>query len=146
MWLEGSSFQHQSKAIKDASCVNLYLLSFQLVWYRHVQGPSLLIADTFGPHTAPTTQRALVAKGSCLAIIPSACSANLQPLHRGIKQNFKVQVSLAILGDYVSEKSQTANTKTSISLLQAKSFSFSSLFFASANSQIANCEALLNLI
>ena len=27
---------------------------------------------------------------SCLAIIPNACSAKLQPLHQGIKEKFKV--------------------------------------------------------
>ena len=29
-------------------------------------------------------------KDSCLAIIPNACSAKLQPLHQGIKEKFKV--------------------------------------------------------
>ena len=33
-------------------------------------------------------------KDSCLAIIPNACSAKLQPLHQGIKEKFKVSFLL----------------------------------------------------
>ena len=54
--------------------------------------PNLLIADSFGPHSASSIQRTLALKQSCLAIIPSACSPILQPLHRGIKQKFKVRI------------------------------------------------------
>ena len=52
--------------------------------------PNLLIADSFAPHAAASVQRSLVSRQSCLAIIPSACSPVLQPLHKGIKQKFKV--------------------------------------------------------
>ena len=54
--------------------------------------PNLLIADSFGPHSASSIQRTLASRQSCLAIIPSACSPILQPLHRGIKQKFKVRI------------------------------------------------------
>ena len=52
--------------------------------------PNLLIADSFAPHAAASVQRSLGSRQSCLAIIPSACSPILQPLHKGIKQKFKV--------------------------------------------------------
>merc|ERR1719378_1718732 len=46
------------------------------VWFRHV-------------HTAQSTQKILLEKDSCLAIIPNACSAKVQPLHQGLKEKFK---------------------------------------------------------
>ena len=64
-----------------------------LVWFRHVKTPtSLLLADSFQAHTSPITQKSMVSNGACLAIIPTACSPKLQPLHRGIKHKFKVLV------------------------------------------------------
>ena len=33
-------------------------------------------------------------RDSCLAIIPNACSAKLQPLHQGLKEKFKVSFLL----------------------------------------------------
>ena len=33
-------------------------------------------------------------RDSCLAIIPNACSAKLQPLHQGVKEKFKVSSAL----------------------------------------------------
>ena len=63
----------------------------QSVWFQQTgEESNLLIADCFSPHTSSIVQRTLISKQSCLAIIPSACSPILQPLHRGIKQKFKV--------------------------------------------------------
>ena len=61
-----------------------------LVWFSHVPNSSLLIADSFQTHTNPVSQKFMVSQGACLAIIPSACSQKLQPLHRGMKMKFKV--------------------------------------------------------
>ena len=61
-----------------------------LVWFSHVPSSSLLLADSFHSHTNSFIQKSMVNRGACLAIIPSACSQKLQPLHRGIKLKFKV--------------------------------------------------------
>ena len=61
-----------------------------LVWFSHVPKSSLLLADSFHTHTNSFIQKSMVNRGACLAIIPSACSQKLQPLHRGIKLKFKV--------------------------------------------------------
>ena len=61
-----------------------------LVWFSHVPNSSLLLADSFHTHTNSFIQKSMVNRGACLAIIPSACSQKLQPLHRGIKLKFKV--------------------------------------------------------
>ena len=50
----------------------------------------ILFADSFQSHTNPVSQKFMVSRGACLAIIPSACSQKLQPLHRGMKLKFKV--------------------------------------------------------
>ena len=68
-----------------------------LVWFSHVPHSSLLIADSFQTHTNPISQKFMVSRGACLAIIPSACSQRLQPLHRGIKMKFKVIIYLYIV-------------------------------------------------
>ena len=76
------------------------------VWFKHVPQPNFLLADSFPVHTSQSTQKLLLKVGlicktssiiffylkrdSCLAIIPNACSAKLQPLHQGIKEKFKV--------------------------------------------------------
>ena len=64
-----------------------------LVWFSHVPKSSLLLADSFHTHTNSFIQKSMVNRGACLAIIPSACSQKLQPLHRGIKLKFKVHFS-----------------------------------------------------
>ena len=61
-----------------------------LVWFANVPSSSLLLADSFHTHTSSLTQKFMVSRGACLAIIPSACSHKLQPLNRGIKHKFKV--------------------------------------------------------
>ena len=61
-----------------------------LVWFSNVSNQSLLIVDNFQTHTNNTIQKTMVNRGGCLAIIPSACSQKLQPLHRGMKSKFKV--------------------------------------------------------
>ena len=65
-----------------------------LVWFSHVPSSSLLLADSFHAHTSSLTQKFMVNRGACLAIIPSACSHKLQPLHRGVKHKFKVSILL----------------------------------------------------
>lgn len=84
-----------------------------LVWFRHVDAASLLLADTFHAHTAASTQKAMVARGSCLAIIPSACSPKLQPLHRGIKHKFKELVEQSYLRSPEFLNASPTNTKPS---------------------------------
>jgi len=59
------------------------------VWFKHVPQSNFLLADSFPVHTAPKTQKLLLERDSCLAIIPNACSAKLQPLHQGLKEKFK---------------------------------------------------------
>jgi len=59
------------------------------VWFRHVPTTNFLLADSYHVHTAQSTQKILLEKDSCLAIIPNACSAKVQPLHQGIKEKFK---------------------------------------------------------
>ena len=64
-----------------------------LVWLKHVdtfQNSTLLIADNFSPHTSEEISQTLATHDSFLHVIPSGCSSNLQPLHRGIKRLFKV--------------------------------------------------------
>ena len=63
-----------------------------LVWFTNVSNSSLLIADSFQTHTNSVSQKLMVSRGGCLAIIPSACSQKLQPLHRGTKLKFKVVI------------------------------------------------------
>ena len=63
------------------------------IWFSHVPSSSVLIADSFHTHTNPISQKFMVSRGACLAIIPSACSQKLQPLHRGMKLKFKVYIS-----------------------------------------------------
>ena len=63
------------------------------VWIKHVETlntPTLLIADMFSPHTSEATRQLMAKYDSSLAIIPSGCSSNVQPLHRGLKLMFKV--------------------------------------------------------
>ena len=67
-----------------------------LVWFSHVPKSSLLLADSFHTHTNSFIQKSMVNRGACLAIIPSACSQKLQPLHRGIKLKFKVNFFLTL--------------------------------------------------
>jgi len=64
----------------------------QQVWFKHVPTPNFLLADSFPVHTAQTTQKLLLQRDSCLAIIPNACSAKLQPLHQTIKEKFKAGI------------------------------------------------------
>ena len=50
-------------------------------------------------------------------------------LYESVLKSFSVQVSLAIRGGYISYKSLTANTKTSVlGLIYAKNSSYPSLF------------------
>jgi len=60
------------------------------VWFKHVPQSNFLLADSFPVHTAQKTQKLLLERDSCLAIIPNACSAKLQPLHQGLKEKFKI--------------------------------------------------------
>jgi len=62
------------------------------VWFKHVPQSNFLLADSFPVHTAQKTQKLLLERDSCLAIIPNACSAKLQPLHQGLKEKFKVSL------------------------------------------------------
>jgi len=62
------------------------------VWFKHVPQSNFLLADSFPVHTAQKTQKLLLERDSCLAIIPNACSAKLQPLHQGLKEKFKVGI------------------------------------------------------
>merc|ERR1719431_1346338 len=62
------------------------------VWFKHVPQSNFLLADSFPVHTAQKTQKLLLQRDSCLAIIPNACSSKLQPLHQAIKEKFKLGV------------------------------------------------------
>ena len=58
-------------------------------YIEKLNGPTILIADSFSPHTSENVRQELEEKNSFLSIIPSGCSSNIQPLHRGIKRSFK---------------------------------------------------------
>ena len=78
--------ENQFLALNDRTMIQW----LNLVWFANVPSSSLLLADSFHTHTSSLTQKFMVSRGACLAIIPSACSHKLQPLNRGIKHKFKV--------------------------------------------------------
>ena len=78
--------ENQFLALNDRTIIQW----LNLVWFANVPSSSLLLADSFHTHTSSLTQKFMVSRGACLAIIPSACSHKLQPLNRGIKHKFKV--------------------------------------------------------
>ena len=62
------------------------------VWLKYIEklnGPTILIADSFSTHSSENARQKLEEKNSFLSIIPSGCSSNIQPLHRGVKRFFK---------------------------------------------------------
>ena len=72
--------------------INNFKRWIDLVWLKYTEksnGPTILIADSFSPHTSENVRQELEEKNSFLSIIPSGCSSNIQPLHRGIKRSFK---------------------------------------------------------
>ena len=79
--------ENQFLALNDRTMIQW----LNLVWFANVPSSSLLLADSFHTHTSSLTQKFMVSRGACLAIIPSACSHKLQPLNRGIKHKFKVR-------------------------------------------------------
>ena len=81
--------ENQFLALNDRTMIQW----LNLVWFANVPSSSLLLADSFHTHTSSLTQKFMVSRGACLAIIPSACSHKLQPLNRGIKHKFKVRSS-----------------------------------------------------
>merc|ERR1719220_324100 len=81
------------------------------VWFKHVPQSNFLLADSFPVHTAQTTQKLLLQRDSCLAIIPNACSAKLQPLHQGVKEKFKIKIEEKYLNSAGGHASQPSQVK-----------------------------------
>lgn len=76
------------------------------VWFKHVPQSNFLLADSFPVHTAQKTQKLLLERDSCLAIIPNACSAKLQPLHQGLKEKFKIGMEEKYLNSVAGQSSK----------------------------------------
>ena len=66
----------------------------QLVWFPSIDQsqPSLLMMDSFDPHTTPSVRNLMGKHGTAasLALSPVACAAFTQPILRGTKHRFKV--------------------------------------------------------
>merc|ERR1719412_2494389 len=93
------------------------------VWFRHVPQSNFLLADSYHVHTAQHTQTRLLEADSCLAIIPNACSAKLQPLHQGIKEKFKIKIEEKYLNSAGGQAGQVKqDTKTAPSAEQVLSW------------------------
>merc|ERR1719510_625175 len=88
------------------------------IWFSHVPSSSVLIADSFHTHTNPISQKFMVSRGACLAIIPSACSQKLQPLHRGMKLKFKEFVECMYLKSVDSSGSDAKPSNFILLILQ----------------------------
>ena len=85
-------FGEDSKSNSSFGLVSTAAVS---AWIKSEWRGRLLLLDSFAPHTAEAVQRAIAARNandvsSILAIIPEATSPFLQPLHRGVKQAFRV--------------------------------------------------------
>ena len=65
----------------------------QLVWFPSLDRnrSSVLMMDSFAPHTTPSVRNLMGKHGASLALAPNGCAAFTQPILRGTKQRFKVQ-------------------------------------------------------
>ncbi|XP_068083943.1 uncharacterized protein [Anabrus simplex] len=93
----------QEDGLLDDSCMNQWL---DLVWFKHVPGPNLLIMDCYGPHTSQSVREKFANCASELGIIPGGCTSKLQPLDVSIKRIFQMCIGKL----FAKLNSQPANT------------------------------------